>query len=60
MMGGDMAQSNALADRDEAFNTRLGSMRGWQMATYDASKRGTGTVAGNAPRRRIVLGASLF
>ena len=32
MMGGDMAQSNALADRDEAFNTRLGSMRGWQMA----------------------------
>ena len=23
---------NALADRDEAFNTRLGSMRGWQMA----------------------------
>ena len=27
-----MAQSNALADRDEAFNTRLGSMRGWQMA----------------------------
>ena len=32
MMGGEMAQSNALADRDEAFNTRLGSMRGWQMA----------------------------
>ena len=31
-MGGEMAQSNALADRDEAFNTRLGSMRGWQMA----------------------------
>ncbi len=30
--GGEMAQSNALADRDEAFNTRLGSMRGWQMA----------------------------
>ena len=32
MMSGEMAQSNALADRDEAFNTRLGSMRGWQMA----------------------------
>ena len=27
-----MAASNLLADRDEAFNTRLGSMRGWQMA----------------------------
>ena len=32
IMGTTMAQSNALADRDEAFNTRLGSMRGWQMA----------------------------
>jgi len=32
LTGGEMAQSNALADRDEAFNTRLGSMRGWQMA----------------------------
>ena len=32
MIGTTMAQSNALADRDEAFNTRLGSMRGWQMA----------------------------
>ena len=30
--GGAMAASNLLADRDEAFNTRLGSMRGWQMA----------------------------
>ena len=29
---GMMADSNMLADRDEAFNTRLGSMRGWQMA----------------------------
>lgn len=29
---GDMAASNMLADRDEDFNTRLGSMRGWQMA----------------------------
>ena len=29
---GMMAASNLLADRDEAFNTRLGSMRGWQMA----------------------------
>ncbi|MDA1075968.1 MAG: DUF1800 domain-containing protein [Proteobacteria bacterium] len=27
-----MAASNALADRDEAFNTRYGSYRGWQMA----------------------------
>ncbi|MEM7078884.1 MAG: DUF1800 domain-containing protein [Pseudomonadota bacterium] len=27
-----MAASNLLADRDEEFNTRLGSMRGWQMA----------------------------
>ena len=32
MGGSPMAQSNALADRDEAFNTRLGSMRGWQKA----------------------------
>lgn len=29
---GMMAASNMLADRDEDFNTRLGSMRGWQMA----------------------------
>jgi hypothetical protein len=27
-----MSASNMLADRDEDFNTRLGSMRGWQMA----------------------------
>ena len=27
-----MAMSNAMADRDEAFNTRYGSYRGWQMA----------------------------
>ena len=27
-----MAQSNQMADEDEDFNTRLGSMRGWQMA----------------------------
>jgi hypothetical protein len=33
--GGDgqiMAESNMLADRDEDFNTRYGSFRGWQMA----------------------------
>lgn len=29
---GMIADSNLLADRDESFNTRLGSMRGWQMA----------------------------
>ena len=29
---GMMAESNKNADRDEDFNTRLGSMRGWQMA----------------------------
>ncbi len=28
----EMAASNQLADRHEEFNTRLGSMRGWQMA----------------------------
>ena len=28
----NMAASNQLADRDEAFNTRYGSYRGWQMA----------------------------
>ena len=28
----EMAASNLLADRDEDFNTRIGSMRGWQMA----------------------------
>ncbi|MEM9622880.1 MAG: DUF1800 domain-containing protein [Pseudomonadota bacterium] len=27
-----LAASNLMADRDEDFNTRLGSMRGWQMA----------------------------
>ena len=34
-MGGGaetMAASNLLADRDEAFNTRYGSYRGWQLA----------------------------
>lgn len=31
--GGDMmAMSNAMADRDEDFNTRFASYRGWQMA----------------------------
>jgi uncharacterized protein (DUF1800 family) len=31
--GGEMmAASNLMADRDEAFNTRYGSYRGWQMA----------------------------
>ena len=33
--GGDnimMAESNMMADRDEDFNTRYGSYRGWQMA----------------------------
>ena len=29
---GDMAESNMNADRDEEFNTRYGSFRGWQMA----------------------------
>lgn len=29
---GAMAESNMLADRDEDFNTRYGSFRGWQMA----------------------------
>jgi hypothetical protein len=27
-----MAESNRMADRDEDFNTRYGSYRGWQMA----------------------------
>jgi hypothetical protein len=31
-VAGAMSASNMLADRDEDFNTRLGSMRGWQMA----------------------------
>ncbi|MFK7966931.1 MAG: DUF1800 family protein [Burkholderiaceae bacterium] len=31
-VGGEMSASNLLADRDEAFNTRLGTLRGWQMA----------------------------
>ncbi len=30
--GAIMAESNQLADRDEDFNTRYGSYRGWQMA----------------------------
>ena len=29
---GDIAESNKNADRDEDFNTRYGSFRGWQMA----------------------------
>ena len=29
---GDIAESNLQADRDEAFNTRYGTYRGWQMA----------------------------
>ena len=29
---GSMAESNMMADRDEAFNTRYGSYKGWQMA----------------------------
>ena len=31
-MEGEMSASNLLADRDENFNTRYGSYRGWQMA----------------------------
>ena len=31
--GGMMAVSNLMADRDEDFNTRYASYRGWQMAT---------------------------
>lgn len=30
--GGGMAMSNMMADRDEDFNTRFASYRGWQMA----------------------------
>jgi Protein of unknown function (DUF1800) len=30
--GGEMSMSNLMADRDEDFNTRYGSFRGWQMA----------------------------
>ncbi|MFQ5927827.1 MAG: DUF1800 family protein, partial [Terriglobia bacterium] len=30
--GGMMAMSNIMADRDEDFNTRYGSYKGWQMA----------------------------
>jgi hypothetical protein len=30
--GAIMAESNVMADRDEDFNTRYGSFRGWQMA----------------------------
>lgn len=30
--GAIMAESNVMADRDEDFNTRYGSYRGWQMA----------------------------
>lgn len=31
-VAGNMAASNAMVDSDEAFNTRYGSYRGWQMA----------------------------
>jgi len=29
---GELAESNMAADRDEEFNTRYGSFRGWQLA----------------------------
>ena len=31
-IGGEMAMSNAMADRSEDFNTRYASFKGWQMA----------------------------
>ncbi len=31
--GGMVSEANMMADRDEDFNTRYGSYRGWQMAT---------------------------
>ena len=52
-----IAESNMLADRDEDFNTRYGSYRGWQMAIdrVRAIPRDTASV----DLRRMVLDAGL-
>ena len=39
MKSGVRAESNAMADRDEEFNTRYGSFRGWQLAIEPATAR---------------------
>ncbi len=69
--GDMMAASNLLADRDEAFNTRYGSYRGWQMAIervkpiprYTASLNLTGEVTNaelTTPREVVDYFARLF
>ena len=52
-----IAESNMLADRDEDFNTRYGSFRGWQMAIdrVKATPRDTA----NVDLSRIVIDAQL-
>ena len=53
---GGMSMSNMMADRDEDFNTRYASYRGWQMAWACSSSRlprrtSGGAACGRRPRR---------
>lgn len=51
---GAMSASNMLADRDEDFNTRLGTMRGWQMA-IERVKPLARTIANPQLAERVLL-----
>jgi hypothetical protein len=54
---GEIAESNKAADRDEEFNTRYGSFRGWQMAIERVKPIPRDTAAVNLSR--MVLDAKL-
>jgi hypothetical protein len=54
---GGLAESNMLADRDEDFNTRYGSFRGWQMAIERVKPIPRSTASINFSR--MVAGAGL-
>jgi len=52
-----MAEGNMMADRDEEFNTRFGSYRGWQMATQKVKP--IRRAAAQIDLSRLVLDAGL-
>ncbi len=54
---GSMAESNTMADRDEAFNTRYGSYKGWQMAIQKVNPISRDTA--RIDLRSIMLNAEL-
>src|SRR5260370_17180424 len=54
---GGLAESNMLADRDEDFNTRYGSFRGWQMAIERVKP--IPRPAADVELTRMVVGAGL-